>query len=335
MEKLRNREIDFLRGLSIFVMILIHTNAYFLHDPVAKLLWDYSQFAVAAFIFCSAYLFFQRTIHFDWKTVLQYVRKRIGRLLLPYYIFLIFWFPLIWFGEPKKLTPSFIFRQLTLTSPENDISWLVLLFISFVLIMPFLALVKSRMRWGFYLYFLAGFLSSLIFLFYTPPLSFKLTMWLPWSTVIVFGFYTVNSNKKQWFFPATIIGSLILFIMLRSIQQAAGHSLIQYDNKYPPNLYHIAYGIFSISLLYFLFTKGFLNVPVTRPLLVFFSRYSYSIYFLHYLIIFFITVFLKHVSFTWITLFLTVLTTTLSIQWLLNHVFVDYRRSTLKSGPTI
>src|SRR6266403_5134039 len=95
----RNQLIDNLRGVSMIVIILTHTTAFFPGDKVAYLLWNWSHFAVPIFLFCSAYLFLKKSddkpLHF-----FSYLKKRVVRLLLPYYLFFFFFLIALFFISP-------------------------------------------------------------------------------------------------------------------------------------------------------------------------------------------------------------------------------------------
>ncbi|MDA1317179.1 MAG: acyltransferase family protein, partial [bacterium] len=78
----RNTTIDFLRGLAVLLMMLIHVTAYFLSDPIVRNIWDYTHIVVPLFIFCSGFIFFQRG---NYSLDVSSVIKRIKQLILPYY----------------------------------------------------------------------------------------------------------------------------------------------------------------------------------------------------------------------------------------------------------
>ena len=56
------------------------------------------------------------------------------------------------------------------------------------------------------------------------------------------------------------------------------------NNKYPPNLYHLSYGVTMTFLLYLIFQN--ITFPgVVKKIIQFFSFNSYSIFFIHFLLI--------------------------------------------------
>lgn len=317
----------------MLVMILIHTNAYHLSNKIAYLLWDYSQFAVPVFIFCSTYIFFQRPFAFDFKNLWNYLKKRLNRLLIPYYLFSVIFIFLVFLGEPQRITQKFLLGNFIFLD-GMAINWLIVLFLFFTLIMPLLYYLEEKLKIVFYVFLFLSLSSSLFFMSGSLPFPYQLTMWLPWSLIIVFGIYFVRYKNTKWFLPATIIIALLVFLLTRQFQIMTNHSLVMYNNKYPPNLYHLSYGVFSIPLFYLIFKTHFLNFFPVRNLFIFLSKNSYTIYFIHYLVIYALTVLIKTLKFDWISFFIVVLVSTLIVQWSFNKT-KNHFFSTLNKGPTI
>lgn len=320
----RLTEIDDIRGISILVMILIHTNAYFLSVPLAFSTLEVSQFAVVAFIFCSAYLFFLKRPPFSWNSFISHLWKRIRRLVVPYYAYLAVYSVFLFIATPKKLTPAYFVQNISLTG-GIDFNWLVLLFIELAVLMPVLLFLYSKHKTLYFLFMSAAFISSLVFLFYTPLPWYRFIMWLPWSLVLGYTLHLDLMKKDTRIFLLATVLFFMLFIASQQLVLLPFHrSLRMYDNKYPPNIYHLAYGFFGVNVLYFLSQKG-----VFKPLqkvIHFFSVYSYSIFFVHILVIYVLTVFMK-IKFTWVTFFIATLAVTTVIQLGINALtsFLRYR----------
>lgn len=306
----RHIEIDLLRGIAILAMILIHTTYYFLSDPIALALWNYSQFAVPVFVFCSAFIFFNKSYNFS----LLYVFKRIKRLLIPYYVFAIFFISLVYFFEPKKVTTTYLLKNI-LVIGGIDINWLVLLFIQFAIVFPLISYLFKKQELIFYAYCFLSILSLIYFVFQHTPIDYKLVMWLPWSTIALYTWYVVKNENKKWFYKITIPFSFGAFLVLYFIQRMLSHPLYLQQNKYPPNLYFLSFGIFSITLLLY-FAKYFFPKNFIRSFFIFLSKYSYSIYFIHYCILYLcVKTILHSYSFSWLSFFLAVLIPTIVIQY--------------------
>jgi len=315
----RNLEIDSLRGTSIFTMILIHTNAYFLHIPVAFALWDISEFAVPAFIFCSAYVFFLKFESLGKNPDIYYVWKRIKRLLILYYLFLLINIVFVYVGQPKRINTLFILKNLFIIG-GFDFNWLVLLFVELVPVMIFLFYVGKKSPLIFYLYSFISCVSLFFLLFFHSPVNYRYIMWIPWSTVVVAAWFFIRNEKKPWFFPLTLVSSLAVFLFSRAFLLSQHQSITQFNNKYPPNLYHISYGVFCVVILYFLLRYPLFKSEIFMKPIHFLSRYSYEVFFVHILMIYIFRTFFKTIPFTWATFFVVVLSLTICIQLAINTI---------------
>jgi len=321
LSKPRNFIIDDLRGLGIFVMIMIHTNVYFLSNKIAYTTLELSQFAVPLFVFCSSYLSFQKELVFTPKTFFEYVKKRFFRLLPPYYIFLAIYLIFTHLKEPKKITEQYVINNILMIG-GLDFNWLVFLFLEFTFLTPFLYILRKKRHLLFMIFFITSMFSAVIFLRYTPLPNYRYFMWLPWSLVIIFALFFKELEKNKKFILGSIIISGLLFFLSRTYQDLTAHSLFQYNNKYPPNVYHLSYGIFATLILYKISEYNLL-LPF-RKLFAYLSKFSYSIYFIHILVIYVVTVFMK-IKFNWVSFFVSVLLISLTVQWILNWVFTFFQ----------
>ncbi len=321
----RNTTIDFLRGFSVIIIILIHVNAYFSSVPLAVTLANYSQFAVQFFVFCSAFVFFDRKK--DESLSLNYFVKRIKRLLIPYYIFLLFYFPFILFIKQEPVAIESLFKWIFLQG-DRDLNWLVVLFLYFLLLMPFMKLLKNTML--FWLFFIISTLSSIILLFTTVPIHFRWIMWLPWSLILFFTyFYTQTKNKKLFLIISTFITGII-FILSRSTLLVQKHTLTFTENKYPPNMFYLAYGLLCISIFILIYEKLNLQKYKSHSLFNFASKYSYEIFFIHFLYLFIFIEITDYKQFAWWGLFLIITTLSLGTMWIWTRK--DYFFSMLKKA---
>lgn len=282
--KQRLPELDDLRGISIIVMILIHTNAYLLGNKWAYNSREISQFAVVAFIFCSAYLSLLK----PYPTLVElgsYIWKRAKRLLIPFYIFFTLYLGFMTLALNKKFSMSYIFKSYTLTG-GIDFNWMVLLFVELMLVTPLIQYLYAKSKVGLYIYSFIALVSSIIFLKYTPLSYYRSIMWLPWSLVIVYTLYFDKLwNNKKLFFAITVLFGLIFIGSQQLILLPLRHSFSMYANKYPPNLYHISYSIFAVNIIYYLSRKQLFASSLVQGVINFFSVNSYTIFFIHILVI--------------------------------------------------
>ena len=251
----RDTVIDSLRGFAMIAMILIHTTAYHLGNPIAAFLWNYSQFAVQIFVFCSMYLFIKKNDFstFTGKDLLtyykKYIPKRIFRLVLPYYIFLPFYLALQFLMNGKFPSVSYVAQSLTLTGGV-DINWLVLLFLQITILSPLCLFIAQKFVYikrlivVFIIFFLI--LSIPVFIRIQFP-DYRWIMSIGW---MYYFFFTYNL-----IYPATaFIKNISRYtIILSSVGVILGVFFPiyahLYNQKYPPDLFFILYGVIWITLL--------------------------------------------------------------------------------------
>ncbi len=307
----RNQLIDNLRGVSMIVIILTHTTAFFPGDKVAYLLWNWSHFAVPIFLFCSAYLFLKKSddkpLHF-----FSYLKKRVVRLLLPYYLFFFFFLIALFFISPHVISTKYILQSILLLG-GTDINWLVLLFLYVTVLLPFFTWSSKKSKYLFWLYFILSIGSAYLLLFYQIPLSYKLVMWLPWSVMLYFTWFYMKHEQKQktlvWLFVLCCLSFVSTDIILKTMH----HSTVLIHNKYPPNIFYLSYGMVILLGLTFLNRYLFAN-KIIQKIVHFFSKYSYSIFFLHYIILTILAVFIKPWQLHWLSFFILVLALTILLQ---------------------
>lgn len=316
--KKRLPELDDIRGISIIVMILIHTNAYFLSNKWAYNLREISQFAVVAFLFCSTYLSLQRPLPLSLSELAPYVFKRLKRLIIPFYVFFTIYILFMHFGVGKQFSQKYIFDSFLLVG-GIDFNWLVLLFIELMVITPLLHYLFTKKKKLFFLYSVSALISSLIFLKYSPLPYYRPIMWLPWSLVIIYTFYLDELWKnKALFFWTTFLFGAIFMSTQQLILLPLHHSFSMYYNKYPPNLYHISYSLFAVQILYFLSKKNTFSFSPLQKSIHFFSINSYTLFFIHIIVIEGVLKWIHPTN--WILFFFIVTSISVGIQIALNKV---------------
>lgn len=307
----RNQLIDSLRGFSMIVIIFTHATAFFPNDKLASTLWNWSNFAVPIFIFCSAYLFLQKSSDQPFHLV-SYIKKRFLRLLVPYYIFLPFFLVILVLISSKLITFKYLWQSV-LVIGGVDINWLVLLFLYITLISPFFVWSRKKSSFVFWSFFIIALSSTVFLLFSKIAIPYKFIMWLPWSLMLYFTWFYIRFEHKKKILLGFFALSCLLFGLSYGLLTSIHQSTILIHNKYPPNLLYISYGL--AVLLGFTFVEKYLfRQKYVLNLINFFSKYSYSIYFLHYLILTFLAAFIRELGFTWLSLFLVVLILTLLLQ---------------------
>lgn len=312
----RNKSIDDLRGLAMLAMIIIHAISYFFSDKLSFYIWDYSQWAVPVFLFCSFYVYFKNPKDFNIVSFFYYLKKRLSRLFIPYYIFLFFFYIFLYLFDKKSF---FNFNQLSANIflyGGLRFNWLVLLFTFLTFLMPLIFWLK-KYKYLFYGYFFLSIFSSIFFIFYR--VNYRLIMWLPWSTLIYFTLFFIKNEKKYFRLLITAALSIVIFFILRFIEIKIGHNITQFENKYPPTLYHLSYGIFSIIVIYWSAKKNIFTFFNFDKFLDFLSINSYSLFFIHILIMYLLN-WLNLKTNNWSIFFILILGISSAIQLFINRI---------------
>ncbi len=278
--KERDRAIDFLRGIAVLLMIIIHVTAYYLSQKTTRLIWDYTHFAVPLFVFCSAYVYFIKKEHeITFKTLI----KRVKRLVIPYYLFLGAFYLTSFFMKGTINTERLMNDVLLIGN--RDLNWLVVLFLSFILLFPGIAYLS---RWKFVLYTLAvsSFLSTLYLLFHVPAVHFRMYMVIPWSSVVFIAYFFAHVKNKRYFMMFLSGYAFLLFLDSRFYLSAYEKTFVFTENKYPPNLYYLSYGMWLMGMIYLIHDRFQIGNTFLQTILDFVSKHSYEIFFIHFFYLF-------------------------------------------------
>lgn len=275
----RDQTIDHLKGIATLLVIFTHSIVFYTSNSFAFFLWDAVHFAVPLYVFSSVTLYFRKQKHLPIDFA-RYLLKRSVRLLKPWYAFLLVYFGLFAFlGKPF----SFVFmRDSFLLIGGVDIGWLVLLFMMITCVLPFFLFLRRRSPTLFYLFVTVSFLSSIILLFYIPPINYKWYLWLPWSVVI--GYAAIFPYlKKKWQF--TLIVLVTTAILSYTLLRLFNRPLALFSNKYPPNSFYLFYGMSLVMILYQGSQHNLFRFRPIHQLLSYTGEHSYELFFIHYLIL--------------------------------------------------
>ena len=317
----RNKVLDFLRGIAILVMIFLHSTSYYLSNLNAFFFWNWGNFVVQIIVFVSAYLVFSKIESFAKISWSSFFIKRLTRLLIPYYIFLAVLFVMLAVFIPTRLTVSYIFQSL-LVIGGIDLGWLVLLFIYLTVVTPVMFYALTRKPILFHVITMVTFLSAVILLFVRPAVHYKLTMWIPWLFMFNLAYYYFRLESKVKIKAALMlfVTGLITFIASFIVLNTYDLPIMLFKNKYPPNLFVISYGMIWIGFLYFIYNVYLIRKNYLNAVTTYFSRHSYSLYFIHSLVILALTVFNFHKIFSWPIFFIIVLGFSFIVQEVINRL---------------
>lgn len=339
--------IDFLRAVAILAVIAIHVFSDNLTSPLNAFIWNYLHVIIVAFVFCSGYVMYgvYAPKIVGIASTLVWYKKRLIRLLLPFYYYLaihlslMLLFPHFFSGLGLQFNLKFILQSVTLVGGIN-LNWLPLLFLQLAILFPLLLLLFKKKRILFWIYISAAVLITMGFTLWQFPYShYRAVMWIPWSLFLVLPWYFYQREEKKnspipylLLSAASAIGFCILFVIWSHV----GRSLTLIDNKYPPNFFYITYECFGSFLMLALSYISFFRIPTVARLYTWISKESYALFFIHYIVMdFFLSLnqtYHLHLS-VWYQL-LGVLGVSMASAWLLHktYTFITNLKKTAKIG---
>lgn len=324
----RIEAIDYLRGISILAIIIIHVIAW--HDRLIVTeytknlflfgLRDFLQFSVVAMVVCSGFsLFFRhKDLEMSSKSIFAFYWRRIKRLMFPWWIFLIIFFGihaliyLIFNVQFIDLTKKYMLQSF-FTPLGVGIGWLILLMLVLMVLFPFLKYIYEKSN---KIILFVSFFAVSMFLYYLGYSVFdfspgNLFTAIPSAPLLIIGIVSFFASWSFIYMIGFLLGDLynkrdqikkelkltyvfiLSFIIIFVIYQLFGLNSQLYLNKYPPSAYYI---IFSLMMLFVLLTiffkyKDFIHRNIQR-FLTFFSDNSFWFFMWNILCISLITPFL-------------------------------------------
>ncbi len=324
MRTVRNATIDYMRGLAVVVMIFLHVSAFYLADKTTFFFWNYLHFVVPHFIFCSAFLEFSKG---PKKIFINHLLKRARRLLLPYWLYVIFVFTIAFISTGKINAYALVNKLLLLQTNSQDYDWLVFLFICFAIIVPLVASLGRNLKLMLFVS-ISTLITAILFMFYDSPVPFRLMMWIPWTFFVMCVWWIVYFLPR---FPTTpviaIVVSLVTCLVTGAIMQGMNKSWILTQHKYPPDLFYLSYGSFWTFLSFYLFQKFQQFIPYWVDItLKFLSLHSYTIFFIHFFLLTYVLTFRSTYEVGVVTNTFVLLVTSIIVQKILIKVSQTFVR---------
>ena len=293
-------EVDLLRAFGILGVIIVHILTYHLTSPIYIFFWNYLQFVVVAFVFCSGFVLssiYQNSLDTISKTLLWY-KKRFIRLIFPFWIYLLvhysLWilFPQFFQGLGLIKTPLYFFQSAIFIGGTN-FNWLPLLFLQLTFLFPIFTNLISKNKKILAVYIIFAIIVTAIFTFLTFPYSYyRLAMFIPWSLVLLVAIFVAVQVKKEK--PKFSIDKVYLilgivffaqFISLYISNLGTGRSLNFYDHKYPPDFYYLFFGLALTCFVLIIARLKFWQNPTLKKVYFYISNNSYQIFFTHYILL--------------------------------------------------
>jgi len=296
-KRIRFPEIDLVKAFAAFLVIFIHVMARYTNtSSFHYYAWDLSHFSVGLFVFASGFLMYKESSSTDKRSnvpMIKWLLKKLQRIVLPYIIFSIFFLAsqIITDGLQttlNSLSPIFLLNTLTLNGGIGN-NWVPRIFMWLSLIYYLAELIKPKFKYIFHL--LTG-LALILSIYYL----FSGISWLGidqnvagWFLILMVGaLHRKYFDKIQkWVYP--FLGILLLiFFSSGAMLYFAGKSLSIITNKYPPNIYFVAYNVLLIVPIYMAFKKISIKTKRTsffRETVMFYSNAAYEIFFYHLILL--------------------------------------------------
>lgn len=288
--KHRDMHIDVLRAMAILWMIVMHINPSFPQYAWANFIWNIGQWVVPAFILCSIAV--DRENVQSFKGYVSYLIKRLKRLLVPYYLWLISYLFLTVVLGGKVLTFSYVWKNILLVGGSNY-NWLIFLFVIVTVAVPVLRFIAHKSEvWSVLFYFVAASV-SVIFVQNRSYFNANYRWWMiiPWWGITLAVILLLQWWKKKRYanIAALFITSLSVYWYWYLYFLRNGASTHTFPHKYPPDIYFFNFGIWSVIVAFVLtfFLARRLNPSgyISR-FLTFTSKFSYTIFFVHILVLY-------------------------------------------------
>lgn len=324
MKKPRDFTIDLLRSVSILLMIVMHIAPSYLQYPMFNWIWSWGQWVVPAFILCSIVVDSSniRTL----QDYLQYLWKRGSRLLIPYYLWLASYLTLMALLGHKRITLDIILKNVMFTGGA-DFNWMILLFIYVALALPFLRKIVEESEKISMAVLLLSFTISAFYLGDRSYWSgaYRLWMLVPWYGITL-GILLFLKWWKQnrWGHITTFfivnLGIFTYWYLYFSHFDITTHT---YYHKYPPDVFYVSFSLWSVILAYIIvhvFAKHIKKLPLVAHFLTFVSTRSYTIFFIHILVLYSLNTVFPNKPFHYIFFSFLIFVPTLLITWSFDYL---------------
>jgi peptidoglycan/LPS O-acetylase OafA/YrhL len=223
-----------------------------------------------------------------------FYRHRLSRLVVPTWIFMLFFFPLLYVvlslvGKPYPFDWQDILGSVTFYSGMGFF-WIFKIYIILALITP-LALWVNKSGLSNAVYFWVLGLSYIAYEISIPVLTSALPdrmygfltevvfIIVPYALIFLYGLRLRELSDRQVLMVALVAFGLFLAIALRKLEYF-GVFIQTQEFKYPPKLYYLSYGFFGLSMVYLLGRKY--TSRIRRPqIITWLSGHSLWIYLWH------------------------------------------------------
>lgn len=310
----RKYSIDYLKFIGIICLVLAHVQA-------PKFIEEIRGFDVPLMVFLSGILgaeSYKRS-----RSGYKYIVKRIGRLIIPTYIFLVVFYFCMWMvGKLPSwdiIMHSFLFQR---DSGIVGYVWIIWIYVLCAVMTPVIIYIKS-IRKSKYIYIFLLVLYEVIantgFLVEDRFFYYSFYSMIPYGLFLTIGILYQEMNRKSKMILA--IGSLLLhFLYVMYLYTNVGSYVSINEYKYPARFYFFSYSLPISIVLYEISNKleNLARLPQSN-IVLFASRHSLWIYLWH---IFFLAIINYIIPINnWIIRFVVVFMMSFFMTWMQNFVF--------------
>lgn len=300
----RIKNIDILRVIGLLCIILAHV------EP-NNIIFQIRNFDVVLMIMISSYLYIIND-KYKGKIDLKYFKKRLKRLLIPTWIFLIIFFiisSVFMKYDLKTIILSFLLHE------GIGYVWIIRIYLVVAIMLPILTQFLKEKRYA-YIYIMVVYV---IYELIAQTKIFNINIFMsdivayivPISLIITVTYWIMN-NKSRKIVVFSLVNFLIFIVCFFIIYKLTGKIENTNYMKYPFRIYYLSYAFFTSSILIIICRcKNVINL-LHNDLIEFISKSSLWIYLWHILfVILFNNVFknlnwcIKYVSILFLSIFIT------------------------------
>lgn len=303
----REKKIDILKSIGVVLIILAHICS-------SKVIMQLRNFDVPLMVLVSGYLSvnsFKKS-----NSLFQYYKKRLIRLIVPTYIFLIIFFvivKLLNFNAQYPFDMKMIIRTFLLLDGIGYV-WIIRVYVLCAFAAPILIYIMNKVSkrtiiisaiviysaYEFVNYFFAENLNVIF--------KYVINYLISYSLILYIGMETKKlSNKK---ITALALMFLAIFVVLLIVNyKIYGKFIATQTMKYPPRLYYVSYALTISMFLFSILDNEMIVNKIYNSTILFISKNSLWIYLWHILYIYILS---KTLIQSWIIKFIIVLICTIT-----------------------
>lgn len=264
--------IDFLKAVGLLGVFIAHAEPPLLVAQIRN-------FDVVLLVFVSSMLSAMSFSGYQAGKEGLFVRKRLKRLLVPTWVFLLFYF-LFWAMKGMIFSKDYYLSSFLLTRYGIGYVWVIRIYLFCAILVPLFLRKRVRPLGVVFLYVIyewtyrAGLLTES---------RLAMSTWydiVPWGVVVYLGcrYLSMTDKEKRTLF----VGFTGLFLLIgAALYYLEGHFVLTQSFKYPARAYYLSYGL-AVTFGLFLVCERHSNCKLFQSKPVrFLSKHSLWLYFWH------------------------------------------------------